>query len=200
MKKNNVLHVKEFTVSKELFTRGYPEGQGPCNCTSWCCEGGVYADLSERDKILQHKKIIKKYLDDSQTRDEQQWFEEDEQEDEDFPSGRCQGTEEINSKCAFLDKKGRCSLQVAATEEGMDRWTLKPLYCILFPIEVSDKTIGFDEMLQDDQPCCTVGKNFDIPLFRACKDELIHLVGEDGYQRMEEHYRTLRQRSDGKPR
>ncbi|MCK5571492.1 MAG: DUF3109 family protein, partial [Bacteroidetes bacterium] len=192
-------HLKEFTVSKELFTRGYPADQGPCNCTSWCCEGGVYADLSERDKILQHKEIIKKYIDDSQTRDEQQWFEEDEQEDEDFPSGWCQGTEEINSKCAFLDKRGRCSLQVAATEEGMDRWTLKPLYCILFPIEVSDKIIGFDEMLQDDQPCCTVSKKFDIPLFRACKDELIHLVGEDGYQLMEEYYATLQQRSHGKP-
>ena len=119
-------------------------------------------------------------------------------DDEDFPSGRCQGTGEINKKCAFLDKNGRCSIQVAATEEGMNRWALKPLYCILFPIEVSDHIIAFDEMLQDDQSCCTIQEEFDVPLFRACKEELVRLVGEGGYMRMEEHYEKL-QKTEKQP-
>jgi hypothetical protein len=193
-RKRNLLRINGLTVSDELFTKGFARGQGPCNCTSWCCEGGVYTDLKERDRILEHKEMIKRYMDETQSRDEREWFEEEEHEDKDFPSGRCQGTEEINRKCAFLDKNGRCSIQLAATEEGMDRWTLKPLYCILFPIEVSDHVLAFDEMLQDDQPCCTIQEEFDVPLFRACRDELVHLVGEDGYRHMEEHYAKLQQR------
>jgi len=196
-RKKNLLRVNQFTVSDELFTKGYALGQGPCNCTAWCCEGGVYIDLKERDRILEHREMIKKYMDESQSRDHREWFEQEEREDEDFPSGRCQGTEEINKKCAFLDKNGHCSIQLAATEEGMGRWALKPLYCILFPIEVSDHVIAFDEMLQDDQACCTIQEDFDVPLFRACREELTHLLGEDGYRLMEEHYTRLQQRPAG---
>jgi hypothetical protein len=197
-RKKNLLRINEFTISDELFSKGYPRGGGPCNCTSWCCEGGVYADLKERDRILEHKEMIKKYMDETQSPDERDWFDDEELDDEDFPSGRCQGTGEINKKCAFLDKNGRCSIQVAATEEGMNRWALKPLYCILFPIEVSDHIIAFDEMLQDDQPCCTIQEEFDVPLFRACKEELVRLVGEGGYMRMEEHYEKL-QKTEKQP-
>jgi hypothetical protein len=195
-RRKNLLRINEFTISDELFSKGFAHGGGPCTCTSWCCEGGVYADLRERDKILEHKEMIKKHMDETQSRDDRDWFEEEDHKDEDFPSGRCQGTEVINKKCAFLDKNGRCSIQVAATAEGMDRWALKPLYCILFPIEVSDHVIAFDEMLQDDQPCCTIQEDFDVPLFRACRDELIRLVGDGGYRLMDEHYEKLQQQQE----
>ncbi len=182
------LRIKQFTISTKLFTTGYPEGGGPCSCTSTCCEGGVWADVRDRDHILVHNDIIKKQMDGTQTTDESRWFDSDEQADSDFASGRCVGTAEINNKCAFLDRAGRCSLQVAATAEGMHKWALKPLYCILYPIEVTDNVVGFDPMLQSEQSCCTVETVFRIPVFEACREELVQLLGEDGFRMMQEHY------------
>lgn len=183
-----LLKVGQYEISDSLFERGFREGSGPCSCASTCCAGGVYADVKERETILAHQELIKKYMDETQTRDEALWFEGHEFEDNDFASGTCVGTREINDKCAFLDGRGRCSLQVAAAEEGMHKWALKPLFCILYPIEITDHVIGFDDMLQDRQACCSVQPGFEVPVFEACKEELIHLMGEAGFHMMESHY------------
>jgi hypothetical protein len=152
----------------------------------------VYADVREKENILNHKEMIRKYMDETQVTDEALWFEDRESDDADFQSGRCVGTREINDKCAFLDKRGRCTLQVAATEEGMHKWALKPLFCILYPIEISNNVVSFDDMLQDEQPCCSIGPDFQVPLFEACRAELVHLVGEDGFRIMQEHFTANR--------
>ncbi len=190
--------VKGFRISSDLFISGYAAGEGPCQCTSLCCEGGVYADLHERDRILEHRELIRKYMDETQSTDDRHWFEAEEHDDSDFPSGRCVGTAVIHEKCAFLDKIGRCSIQAATSEDGMGPWALKPLFCILYPIEVSEKTVTFDAMLQDEQPCCSVSPAFATPLFRACRDELVHLLGEDGYAELERQYASLAQTQTAK--
>lgn len=182
------VQIKHLRISSELFEKGYAAGEGPCKCTSTCCEGGVLADVTERKKILAHKDMIRRYMDETQPHNDADWFEQQEHDDADFPSGRCVGTTEHNNKCAFLDKIGRCSIQVAATSEGMHKWALKPLFCILFPIEISDRLVSFDPMLQDDEQCCTISSEFDTPLFEAAREELVHLLGEDGYADLEKHF------------
>lgn len=186
------IQVKQYTISPDLLENGVPAGGGPCRCTAVCCEGGVYADVVERDRILTHKDLIKKHMDETQTTDDSLWFEDHESDDSDFASGRCVGTTEINGKCAFLNKQGWCSMQVAAVAEGMDKWALKPLFCILYPIEISNRVVLFDDMLQSEETCCTVTNEFDVPLFEACKEELIHLLGDDGYRELESHYHARR--------
>jgi hypothetical protein len=183
-----VLTIDGYRFSPELFEKGFPVDGGPCTCSSTCCEEGVYADVIDRERILSHKEIIKKHMDDTQTRDEARWFEQREREDGDFPSGKCVGTEAYNGKCVFLDGFGRCSLQVAAAEEGMHKWALKPFFCVLYPIEVTRNVVSFDDMLQDEQSCCSIGHQFDMPLFKGCKEELTYLVGPEGFRKMEEHY------------
>jgi hypothetical protein len=186
------LRIGEYTMSGELFAKGYPKGGGPCSCTSACCEGGVYIDLHEREVIMAHRDIITKQMDATQTTDPSLWFEPEVTDDADFPSGQCVGTQVVNDKCAFLDGAGRCALQKAAVAEGMHRWAIKPLFCILYPIEISAGIVAFDEMLQDEEDCCTIGKSFDVPLFEACREELVHIVGEEGYTAMEKHYAALK--------
>lgn len=144
--------------------------------------------MKERDRVLAHREIIKKHMDETQTKDASLWFELEEEEDPDFESGRCVGTQVVNGKCAFLDKFGRCSIQVASVEEGKHKWALKPTFCILFPLEISNNVIRFDDLLDEEQACCSIDADFDVPMFRACKDELIHLLGEDGYGALEAFY------------
>jgi Fe-S-cluster containining protein len=186
------VRIDRYTMSGELFTRGFQKDGGPCSCSSACCEGGVYVDLHERDVILAHRDLITRHMDRTQTTDPSRWFEAEVVDDPDFPSGQCVGTDVVNNKCAFLDGAGRCSLQKAALAEGKHRWSIKPLFCILYPIVISGDTVSFDEMLQDEESCCTIGTSFDVPLFEACREELVHLVGEEGYASMEQHYASLR--------
>jgi len=180
--------VKGYKISPELFATGVLQGAGPCTCSAVCCQGGVYADIAEREKILAYSHLVMKYMDETQPRDIREWFDKEEADDPDFPSGRCVGTAEYNNKCAFLDGENRCTLQVAAVQEGMDRWTLKPLFCILYPIEISGRTIRFDDLLQGEQSCCTVTSGYETPLFEACKDELVHILGEEGFEDVRRHY------------
>jgi hypothetical protein len=133
-------------------------------------------------------------MDDSQVTDENAWFDGRIEDDSDFPSGKCVGTSVINGKCAFLDSRGRCSIQRAAVEEGFDKWAWKPLYCVLFPLDVSDGVIRFDDLLQNDQRCCSTSTQFSTPLFESCHEELIHIIGADGLEEMRKFYRENIQR------
>ena len=183
--------VGTLSISEDLFHTGFPAGHSPCSCVTRCCKGGVYADVKERDVILEHREAIAAQMDETQNRDVNGWFDPEEVEDGDFPSGRCIGTQVFNDKCVMLDKHGRCAIQLAAVHAGLDRWAWKPMYCILFPIEISDSVVGFDPMLQGEQPCCSTSTAFEVPLFRACKSELVHLLGSEGYETLEQHYEGL---------
>lgn len=185
------LQIKSFFISNELFEKGYAEGMGPCACTSRCCSSGVWMDMHEHDVILQRRALIKQQMDETQSRDQQAWFDGAVENDPDFPSGRCIGTAVINNKCAFLDAVGRCSIQRAAVAAGEHPWAWKPLFCVLFPLVIEDSVIGFDPMLQGEEQCCSISTVFTTPLFRACKAELTYLLGEDGYALLEEYYAAL---------
>jgi hypothetical protein len=189
---DNSLKVGRFVIDGGLFTKGFPSGGGPCRCSSTCCAGGVLVDKTEHDVILAHHDLIARHMDETQVTDHMKWFESEEVHDTDFASGKAVGTEVINEKCAFLDKTGRCSIQLAAVSSGMHKWALKPLFCVLFPIEISNGVVSFDDMLQNQEACCSVGGEFDIPLFEGCREELEHLVGKEGYARMQDHYKELK--------
>ncbi|MCC6398345.1 MAG: DUF3109 family protein [Bacteroidetes bacterium] len=191
MTAGHVVQIGALKYARELFEKGYPAGQSPCTCASKCCQWGVYVDVREKERILEHRRAIADQMDETQTRNEKEWFENDEHDDPDFPSGRCVGTHVHHDKCVFLDKVGRCAIQLAAVAAGLDRWAWKPMYCVLFPIEISDGIVSFDPMLQGDESCCSIRSGYDTPLFRACSAELIHLIGQEGYDKLEEFYRGL---------
>ncbi|MBI5471503.1 MAG: DUF3109 family protein [Ignavibacteriae bacterium] len=188
---DQLLVVKGYRISNEFFEKGYTEGNSPCQCSTNCCKGGVWTDLNEHHLIMAKKDLIKQHMDETQSTDESRWFEAEPQDDPDFSSGKAMGTEIINDKCAFLDKFGRCSIQLAAVANGLHKWEWKPLYCVLFPVEVSNGIVGFDPMLQGEEECCSISSEFATPLFRACKEELTYLLGEDGYQQLEDHFASL---------
>lgn len=191
-KPTDTLVVKGYTIADELFTTGYPAGTGPYFCASGvCCGRGAYVDLAERDRVLAHAAMVKPHLDETQTQDETRWFETEERVDPDYPSGKCVGTDATTGRCALQDKRGRCSLQVAATAAGLHKWAIKPLYCVIFPIEVIGNVVRFDSRMQGKRACCSVQAEFEVPLFEACREELVHLLGEDGFQQLRDRYAAM---------
>lgn len=174
----------------KIFTEGFQSAGGPNSCTSQCCRHGVYLDPVERNRILAHAEIIEKYLDETQTKDRSKWFDNSEEEDPDFPSGKCVSTEVYNDKCAFLDKHGRCSLQVAEKEEKLERFSLKPYYCVLFPLVKVNGVIEYDDFCSGESPCCTASPEDPCPMVETCSVELEHALGPSKYREVLEYYHS----------
>ncbi len=188
MEKPPVLKVNGYEVDPMLFSHGFSKGSGPYQCDGTCCCDGVWVDIKEKDQVLKEKDLIKKYMDETQNKNHEEWFAEY-WKDPDFPSGAAVGTTVYKKNCVFLNKEGRCVIQVAATQEGRDRWDIKPFYCVLFPVSVAENTLTFDEHMEEEgTSCCNVFPEYQTPMFEACKDELVYAVGEEGYQQMVDHY------------
>ena len=168
-----------YRLSSELLTRGFGAGCGPERCNAGCCrEGGAYVDLRERDRILEHAALIRPHLDDTQNADSAQWFEPEEKLDPDYPSGACAGTAQLAGRCNFLDRNDRCSLQSAALAAGMHKWALKPMYCALFPLDLSGGVVKLDGRVRHGA-CCAPTSDFTRSALEACREEIVHLVGAE---------------------
>jgi Fe-S-cluster containining protein len=171
--------VKGIKIDPQIFTFKFG-----CKCSGECCYYGVYTDYKEYKHILEIKDDIIALMDDSQPKNPELWFEEEEKDDS-FESGIAVGTEIYNNKCVFLDKNGLCTLQKLALKEGVDQWNHKPLYCILFPLTIDENMLTIDDGHIDRLKTC----NTLLPavsIYESCKDELLHLFGEDGLVEIED--------------
>jgi hypothetical protein len=163
-----------------IFTEKFVRACDICLCSGECCYYGVYADKSDHEKILAVKDRIIEYMDDSQTKDPDEWFEEPEV-DHDFPSGIAVGTEVYNGKCVFLDKQGFCTLQKMAMAEDEFKWKYKPLYCILFPLVIFEGALTVDDEHIARMHFCNKAENQISTVFDCTIHELKHLFGEEGF-------------------
>ncbi|MFC2134271.1 DUF3109 family protein [Bacteroidota bacterium] len=167
-----------------IFTQKFPKCCDVNICYGECCYYGVYTDLKEHDLILEIKEKIIEAMDDSQTKDVNRWFEKPEK-DEDFESGIAVGTEVYNDKCVFLDRKGYCTLQKIAMDEGEYKWKYKPLYCILFPLVIYEGALTVDDDHLKRMHYCSKSESQTSTLYECCKEEIKHLLGEKGFNELE---------------
>ncbi len=157
-----------------------------CKCSGECCYYGVYTDLKEHEMIMGIKDKIIPLLDETQSADINDWFEEPE-EDEDFESGIAVGTELVNDKCAFLDKNGLCTLQKLALMEGEYKWKYKPIYCVLFPLTIFEGAITIDDEHIDRLKTCNINPVIETSIYDACKEELLHFFGQESFDELEKY-------------
>ncbi len=157
-----------------------------CRCNGECCNYGVYTDLKENQLILSIKEKVLPFMDETQSKEINDWFEAPE-EDEDFDSGVAVGTNVINGKCTFLDKNGLCSLQKLAINEGAHKWQYKPVYCILFPLTIYEGSLTIDDEHIDRLKFCNKQNGKHMTIYEACREELQHFFGEKGFAELEQY-------------
>ncbi len=158
-----------------------------CRCIGGeCCNYGVFTDYKEYEKILSVKDEVVELMDESQSKNVNDWFEPPEK-DEDFESGVAVGTNIINDKCAFLDKHGLCTLQKLGLEKGVHKWTHKPIYCVLFPLVVFEGALTVDDEHIERLTSCNRNSGSNNTIFDSCKEELKYLLGEEGFTELEEY-------------
>ncbi|MFZ2322147.1 MAG: DUF3109 family protein [Ignavibacteriaceae bacterium] len=168
-------------IDPQIFTFNFT-----CQCSGECCNYGVYTDLKEFEHIMSIKDKIIPLLDESQTKNTDEWFEEPE-EDEDFDSGVAVGTEVVNGKCTFLDKNGLCTLQKLALMEGEHKWKYKPIYCVLFPYTIYEGALTIDDEHIDRLKTCNMNPTPSQAIFDSVREELEYFFGSEGFKELEEY-------------
>lgn len=190
------LEFKGMKIDPLIFTQGFVPGCNISICGGQCCNWGVYMDRDFQPVIMEYEDRIKDVMDEFQPKDSSLWFEKELEEDSDFPSGYAIGTELfVNNKgttqCVFKDKKGYCSLQVMAVENGKHKWEIKPKYCIMYPITIIDKVLTVDNDHSERLDYCGVhhSENYTQTIFDAMTEEIKFIMGEDGYDFLNDHYK-----------
>lgn len=191
----NYLEYKDLKIDPVIFTQGFVPGCDMRICGGQCCNWGVYMDRDFEKVIMNYETQIKDEMDEFQPRDTSLWFEKELEPDEDFPSGYAIGSELYISslgvtQCVFKDKRGYCSLQVTAVNNGMHKWEIKPKYCIMYPLTIVDNVLTYDSDHSDRLDYCGRGheENFTQTVFEAMTEEIKFIMGEDGYKFLYEHF------------
>lgn len=185
------LVIGKYKIDPVLFEKGFSKGCGPYQCETTCCSSGVYLDPKDRDTIIAHTEEVKQQMDDTQTTNESVWFDNTEEKDADFPSGISVSTNTHNDKCVFLRRDGRCSVQLVSAEKYNDPWKIKPFYCVAFPIVLENGLITYDDYQDGNTKCCSIVHTNEETLIDSCKAELVYVLGEEGYQKLKDHQKTL---------
>jgi Fe-S-cluster containining protein len=195
MKEEETIQIGKWKVELRLATARI-EGGGPLNvaeeCGGHCCRHGVYASLPERDRILEYSDRVGALMDRTQTTDTSQWFEDDVEEDEDYPGGLCVGTATYEDKCVFLNAEGLCVLQALEPLLGLPEGErLKPFYCRLFPLTTWSSRVEFDDLCDGVRPCCTLVSDGPTPAIDAYAYEFKEVLGASGYDELRRRAEVL---------
>lgn len=115
--------------------------------------------------------------------------------DEQSPNGLVIGTNVIDDPlrpgqtcCVFLRPDRLCALQVTSHQLGLEYPGLKPLFCALYPLQVREAEIVVDHETTQNfgsatcQRVCATRQ----PLYRVFKEEMILILGEDGYRELDQ--------------
>lgn len=195
-KEKDFMEVNGMKIDPLIFTQGFVPGCNLSICSGQCCNWGVYMDRDFEPVIMKFENQIKDVMDEHQLKDTSKWFEKELEEDSDFPSGYAIGTElYINNQgvtqCVFKDKRGYCSLQVMAVENGLHKWEIKPKYCIMYPLTIIDNVLTVDNDHSERLDYCGIHKkeNYTQTIFDAMTEEIKFIIGEEGYNILNEHYK-----------
>jgi len=187
-REEETIRIGDWQVELRLAT-GRIEGSGPLNvaeeCGGYCCRHGVYISLPERDRILEYADRVRALMDGTQTTDTSQWFEDDVEEDDDYPGGLCVGTLMYEDKCVFLNAEGLCVLQALEPSLGLPEGErLKPFYCRIFPLTTWYGRLEFDDFCNGLRPCCTLAADGPTRAVDAYAYEFTEVLGPSGYDEL----------------
>jgi len=144
---------------------------------------------------MAHADVVRGLMDSSQDDDPRHWFEDDIAADSDFPSGFATSTRLKDNRCGFLNRAGRCVLQIAANAlcgSGID---LKPFFCRLFPLTIEDGVLMLDPNLRRAETCCGECPDGELTALDVCSEELQYALGRAGVEDLRRLVSRLRPES-----
>ncbi len=190
--------INDFQIDPKLLEQKEIKRCQLATCRGGCCADGVWLDVDQAERILDHAEMIKPFMPEDR-RDQSTWFAELHDDDASFPSGKYTGTTIVPDEahpsgtcCRFLRPEDHfCAIQYASLQNSMQPWTLKPLYCCLYPI-VDDydggvKTLTIDsdnDLFSRGGGCHDECPGTLSPIFQIYAEEISIMLGVEGYREL----------------
>lgn len=177
-------------VSDNLLEPALGEHCGPGECQAACCVGGIWVDLLEVQRILDHAEALRPFMAPQYAGNEDLWFEDEDHEHADFPSGVAVPTRTVprpadpeQDGCIFLRADHLCALHVASDALGLGWPGLKPFECATYPIRRSEGVVGYDEETAVAHPHadCQRHGTGTRPRFQVFKTEIELAIGQKAW-------------------
>jgi hypothetical protein len=178
----NLSHFAELKVSPALLRARFKQGCAISTCDAACCTYGVLVDVQQKAQILAHADVVRGLMDLNQDDDPGHWFDDEVIADRDFPSGYATSTRIKDGRCGFLNRSGRCVLQMATNALGSGGIDLKPFYCTLFPVTIEDRVLMLDPNLRGPATCCGECPDGELTVLDVCSKELQYVLGHAGVE------------------
>lgn len=177
--------VGSFRLSPEFFIRTRLRNQCAANgCSGDCCSGGVTATLYEVARIKAHAQEIQPYL--IEPYDFDSW---------DVSHSADIGTPVWNEnkpgeQCWFQRENRLCALHSLALEKGMPVPSIKPFFCLFFPLTLIDLDINVTEISVDGKAyeTCLVQSEQETYLFKQFETELRRVIGDANFDELLKRY------------
>jgi Fe-S-cluster containining protein len=184
-------YISSLKIDQRLFQPLFSDGCSIANCNAACCRHGVMVDMLEKKKILEHAPLIQRSMDPHQEKEPSRWFDDWEEEDADFPSGRCTGTQVRDYGCVFLNRAGQCVLQKSATASNMPKYALKPFFCAAYPMTLERGVLTIESPELANRPsCCSVVQSGALTSFEVCREELEFMLGSEAVETLKKEPRS----------
>lgn len=184
--KHTLSHISNLQMDLAIFRPTYDGACSMGHCNAHCCRDGVFLDPADKQKILDHADLVISHMDDHQIKDTSEWFDDELTDDPDFPSGVCSGTAAEDYGCIFLNTRGHCVLQVAATAAGMEKFELKPYFCVAFPLTISEGVLTVEDgSFTKRSQCCAPGGDPKLAPADVCREELEFMLGKEGLDELD---------------
>jgi hypothetical protein len=168
----------EFFVKRKLVNRCLKE------CATNCCDEGVFLTPYDAQQIVERCEEIQPYL--RKPFDFGMWdlshpaFITTPVLDEGAPS----------QQCWFFTGGRRCALHSFALDKNVPLRSVKPFFCVLFPLTLVDIDINVTEIMVDIKAykTCLVEGEQESWLYEQFEPELRRIIGDEGYSELRRRF------------
>lgn len=141
-------------------------------CQDSCCSYGADIDLENIARLDEHREALEAFTSVPRER----WFENELEEDEDYPGGQVERIRPENGRCVFLNRRDRgCNIHRYCLEHDIDYHQLKPIICSLFPLSFESGVLCPAYEVEDGELAC-LGSG--PTLYQGGRAELLYYFGE----------------------
>ncbi len=174
-----------FRLSPEFFTKTRWVNRCREACANLCCDEGVYLTLYDAQNVIQHAEEIQPYL--VEPYDFSQW---------DISHPAFISTPVLNEgaphqHCWFFTRGQRCALHSLALEKNLPVRSIKPFFCLLFPLTLVDIDVNVTELAVDTKAyeTCLVEGIEQTYLYQQFEPDLRRVLGDAGYEELTRLFR-----------
>ncbi len=176
--------IGRYRLSPEFFRKTRLRNRCRLQCAEACCDEGVYLSLYDAHRILARRDEIQPYLE--QPLDFDAW---DLSRAADISTPvRNEGTPQ--QQCWFLDKNKCCVLHKLAIDKQIPVSSIKPYFCLMFPLTLTDIDINVNEIAIDGKAytTCLVPCSEETYLYTQFESDLRRILGDEGFAELERRF------------